>query len=349
MPREKEVGELLKRLEALEAEAVRLRADVARLKNARLEAENTELRRLAKDSTNSHKPPSSDGYRKKPRQTSAMPKKEKRSQGGPKGHRGRTLRQVVQPDQIQVYLPHYGATCGRENHADEPHRVVSKRQVFDLPELKLEVTEHRVGEMTCCGVPQQGEYAAYVTAPVQYGPGVQALATQLSVAHNMPLGEIGQLFADTYGQEAEVAHFDETGIRVAGSLHWLLVASDVRYAYLFVHTERGRKALESEQSILPEYRGWSIHDCWASCFKFEQAHHGLCNAHLLRDLQGPIEEEVQWAQAMRKHLVALYKQGQRRQPASAIGASSPRRKRKSPRPTNHRGRRDRQRTVWGAT
>ena len=349
MLREKGNVKLFERVAALDAEVLRLRNEVARLEaenahlreeNARLQAENAELRhRLGKNSSNSHKPPSSDGYRKKPRRSSAMPKGEKRKRGGQAGHKGRTLRQVSRPDNIQVHLPHHCAVCGREVSADEAYQVVGKRQVFDLPEPKLLVTEHQLGEIHCCGVAQQGEYPAEVTATVQYGPGVRALVTQLAVAHNMPLGQISQLFADLYGyalnertvenavetgyqlaepteaaikarlEGAGVAHFDETGVRVNGHLRWMHVASDAQYTYLFVHEKRGRKALESASSVLPKFSGWAIHDRLTSYFKFEQARHGLCNAHILRDLQGVIEEGRAWAKAMREHLLNLYRQG----------------------------------------
>lgn len=346
MLRETTVQELLEQVVALQAEVSRLRKEVSRMgkenarlqeENAQLKAENAELhRRLDKNSSNSHKPPSSDGYRKKPRRTSAMPKGEKRKRGGQAGHKGRTLRQVSQPDKIQVHLPHHCGVCGREITVGEKYRVVRKRQVFDLPEPKLEVTEHRIGEITCCGVAQQGTYPANVTATVQYGAGVRALVTQLAVAHNMPMGQISQLFADLYGyalnertventletgyrlaepieeaikaalEAATVAHFDETGVRVDGGLHWMHTASSAQYTYLFLHKKRGRKAMESASSVLPNFHGWAIHDRLGSYFKFEDAKHGLCNAHILRDLQGVIEEGRGWAQSMREYLLNLY-------------------------------------------
>jgi transposase len=343
MGRKKKDSALLERIAALEAELLQLRKEVARLEEekARLETENAELRRrLAKDSHNSHKPPSSDGYRKKPRRTSAMPKGPKRKRGGQAGHKGRTLRQVSQPDKVQVHLPHHCAVCGREIQRDEAYQVVGKRQVFDLPEPKLEVTEHQLGEITCCGVPQRGAYPETVKAVVQYGPGVRALVTQLAVAHSMPLGQISQLFADLYGYElnertienaleigykltepveeeikaalekSKVGHFDETGTRVNGHLQWLHVASDAQYTYLFTHEKRGRKAMKSEASILPNFHGWAIHDRLRSYFTFEEAKHGLCNAHILRDLQGVIEEGRQWASAMREFLLELHSCGE---------------------------------------
>jgi transposase len=247
---------LLKRLVALEAEIASLQAELVHLRteNARLQAENAELwRRLGLNSQNSHKPPSSDGYRKK-RIQPALPKG-KKPLGGQAGHKGKTLHAVEKPDHVQLHLPERCAVCGRAISVDEPHEVVSKRQVFDLPEPRLEVTEHRLGQIECCGRVQRGEYPPEVTASVQYGPGVQALVTQLSVDHKMPLEQICRLFSDLYGyklnsetvetaleqgyelavpveaatieqlKQAEVAHFDETGLRVAGRLRWLHVVS----------------------------------------------------------------------------------------------------------------------------
>lgn len=161
-------------------------------------------RRLGLNSSNSHKPPSSDGYRKK-RVQPALPK-EKRTSGGQAGHKGKTLRMVEKPDKVKDHLPERCAVCGREIGAEEVHEVVSKRQVFDVPEPKLEVTERRLGQITCCGQPQCGTYPSEVSAPVQfvavrlYGPGVRALVTKLSVDHKMPLEQIGALFSDLYGR-----------------------------------------------------------------------------------------------------------------------------------------------------
>lgn len=328
-----EIEDLLKRLSFLEAEVTRLQEEVARL-----QAENTELRRrLGINSQNSHKPPSSDGYGKK-RVQPALPKGEKREKGGQRGHKGRTLRQVEKPDKVKVHLPEQCAECGREIAENEVHEVIGKRQVFDLPEPKLEVIEHQRGQIECCGQKQSGEYPGYVSASVQYGPGVQALVTKLSVDHKMPLEQISRLFTDLYGyelnsetvettleegyelaapveaetvaqlKEAEVVHFDETGLRVEGKLQWLHTAGNALYTYLFVHEKRGEQALRSEASVLKDFTGRAIHDHLAAYYKFTQAEHGACNAHILRELQGLIENSCVWANAMHTCLLELYHQ-----------------------------------------
>jgi transposase len=291
---------------------------------------------LGLNSQNSHKPPSSDGYRKK-RIQPALPK-DKKPRGGQPGHTGRTLQAVEKPDQVQVHLPERCAVCGRVISVHESHEVVGKRQVFDVPGPRLAVTEHRLGEITCCGQAQRGIYPADVTASVQYGPGVRALVTQLSVDHKMPLEQICRLFEDLFGhalnsetveaaleqgyelaagveaatveqlKRAKVVHFDETGLRVAGRLRWLHTASNSLYTHLFVHPRRGGEALRSAASVLKDFGGRAIHDCLPAYYQFEQAKHGACLAHILRELQGLVEHGSAWAEAMHAFLLHLYEQ-----------------------------------------
>jgi len=315
-----------------------LRAIIKQLleSNKRLEAENAELRRrLGMDSSNSHKPPSSDGYAKPPIKP-GLPK-DKHPKGGQKGHRGKTLERVAHADRLEIHLPGQCQCCGRPIAAEERHKIIGSRQVFDLPSPKLEVLEHRIGQVECCGTKQSGEYPVNVTAAVQYGENVKALIVKLSIDHKMPLAQISQLFEDTYGcklnsttieetlkqcyelaapivqqvkehlLEANTVHFDETGIRAGGKLHWLHTASTENYTHLFINDKRGQEALKSDASILKDYEGRAIHDCWSPYFKFEGATHALCGAHLLRELESLKENGSSWAGQMREFLLAVYK------------------------------------------
>lgn len=271
--------------------------------NAVLRAEVSELRRrLEQDSTNSRQPPSRDGYRKKTVKP-GIPK-EGQAKGGQKGHRGRTLSRVSTPDQVEVHRPASCADCGRAFTSEDSQEVVSTRQVFDWPDPKLEVTEHPLVQVTCaCGCVSSGRSPSDVTASIQYGSGVRALVAKLSVDHRMPLGPISQLFEDLYGYErnsttmeealrrghdlgesveaaiqthlqaASCVHFDETGIRVAGKLHGLHVASTDRWTHLFVHEKRGQAALDDEASILGGYTGTAVHNGWGPYFPFDQVDH----------------------------------------------------------------------------
>ena len=106
---------------------------------------------------------------------------------------------------------------------------------------------------------------------------------------------------------SEIVHFDETGIRVSGGLHWLHTASTEACTHLFVHAKRGAAALESESSLLKDFTGTAAHDCWSPYFRFDNARHILCGAHLLRELAGIKEDGSLWAEEMREFLIDLYK------------------------------------------
>jgi hypothetical protein len=272
---------------------------------AQLEAENAEMRRrLGMDSSNSDKPPSSDGYQKKTVKP-GLPKDKERAKGGQEGHKGATLKRVEKPEHVQVHIPEQCQCCGRHFRPEEAP-VWQSRQVFDLPEPKLEVTEHRIGQVECCGISQCGQYPVEVTANVQYGSGVRALITKLSVEHKMPMEQISGWFEDVYGyelnrttiagilargnhlaeaiesqsraslHEAGTVHFDETGMRVEGQLQWLHTASTETHTHLFIHKKRGGEALNSEASVLKDFTGTAVHDCWSPYFNFEEA--GMCCA-----------------------------------------------------------------------
>ena len=301
----------------------------------KLEAENAELKRqLGMNSQNSHKPPSSDSF-KNVKKKSQLPK-ELKARGGQKGHKGKTLEQVKNPDYTKVYAPTQCSCCKRRFEVDEIE-IIAKRQVFDIPPARLEVTEHQLGSIECCGLQHKGEFPKEVVAPVQYGLGVKALTTMLSVDYRMPYQKMSSLFADIYGYainastllknlkdgyellesteqqirqgilESYLVHFDETGIRCEAKNYWLHTASTATLTYLFAHQKRGKDALESDASIIKDFKGIAVHDCWASYFKFEACRHVLCGAHLLRELRALIETGSKWAQSMFDFLIQLYK------------------------------------------
>jgi transposase len=323
------VYQLLERIEKLEAENAALRKE-----NAQLREENKELKaRLGQNSSNSHKPPSGEGYHKKV----ALPKESGKKQGGQKGHKGNTLQMVSQADQVVECKPEV-CSCGADLSA-VVSRVAESRQVFDLPEPKLEVIEYRRMSCSCpaCGAQVSGSFPPCVTARVQYGEGVLALAVLLSNSCQVSYQKISLLFSDLFGyrvntstllkanglvdeglEQSEqvvkgaltnstLAHFDETGLRVEGKLYWLHTCSNEDYCYLFVDSHRGSKALRGENSILPEFTGWAMHDCLPAYFTFTHCKHAVCGAHLLRELQALIETGSQWAACMKELLLSLYK------------------------------------------
>lgn len=282
---------------------------------------------LAKHSGNSSKPPSSDGLAK-PRMRS-LRRKEGRSPGGQKGHRGHTLRMQAEPDHVErhrlISCPHC-ATDLSTVPVDEQVR----RQVFDVPPVQVEVTEHQAETKYCahCQRTVQAAFPPEVTRPVQYGPRLKAQASYLNSYHFIPIARTCEVLGDLYGHapswafvgeanqavaagcepaldeiqqqllESEVVHFDESGLRVDGQLHWLHSASTERLTFFGLHRKRGQTAMR-EIGLLPRFTGWALHDHWASYLTFTDCDHAFCNVHHLRELQFITDQYQQpWAQAM---------------------------------------------------
>ena len=326
-------------MEELVKEISELKALVNRLllRIEELEAENADLRRqLGQNSSNSHKPPSSEGYSKKSLIKSALPKSSGKKPGGQHGHTGKTLQLVEHPDEIHTHSASHCGHCGLALQGEG--QVVCRRQVFDLPATRLWVSQHELVAHHCsCGHKQVGEFPSDVVAPVQYGTRIHAQSIVLNVDYRLPFSKISQLWADLTGyaynpatlisaqsnlyeqlapieaqiktqlKAAPVCHFDETGLRIEGGLKWLHLASNHLYTYFFVHDKRGQQALLSEDSIFAECMNWTIHDCWLSYFTVGKGRHCLCGAHLLRELQALIDQGRQWAKAMHEYLMEAYR------------------------------------------
>lgn len=296
---------------------------VIQKQEARLQALEDQL---AKNSSNSGKPPSSDGLKKKPRSLRA---KGKRQSGGQKGHKGKTLEMVSEPDHVVHHALSACPQCQTDVREVSVDRL-EKRQVFDVPAVRIEVTEHQ-GEVKicpCCEHRIKADFPSGVDRAVQYGNRMRAQATYLTMYQLLPLKRTCELFGDFYGHmpseavilgaieqtheqiqptlnaiyaqlvEADVLHNDETGMRVEGKLQWLHVSATEQLTYYAVHRKRGHNAMRAI-GILPQFKGVSLHDGWASYFQFEDCSHALCNAHHLRDLRF-IEEQYHqtWASEM---------------------------------------------------
>ncbi len=313
---------------------------------ALLQKQVTDLeQQVNQNSRNSSRPPSSDGLKKLP----AIPK-QKKKHGGQQGHKGNTLKMVEHPDDVRDLKPEHCRHCHQSLGAVTEFALNSRRQQFDLPEIKLYAREFRSYACTCprCGTRNLGEFPEGVGAPVQYGPGVRSLVTLLHQNGCMSMAKVQQLFDDLFSAplneativqcqndahdrlqaeedyikaqllRSKVNNADESGVRVEGSGHWLHTLGSTSFTYQFVHKKRGSKAHEPHLSILPDYRGWLIHDCYAPYFLFEKAKHGTCGAHLLRELTGLMETGSRWAGKFHQFLLELYggtAQGTKKLPA----------------------------------
>ena len=269
-----------------------------------------------KNSRNSSKPPSSDGLNKPAPKSLRVAGKN--PAGGQKGHCGSTLRQAAEPDKIVVHsVPDHCQAC----HLESPFAYVSEtRQVFDLPVLQFEVTEHHVMQAICaCGHVHTAEFPGGVGATVQYGPSAQAAMVHLNLNHAVSVQRTAALMKDLLGLSvsqatvikaavasaailqptvdaigqgavnAAVLHADETGLRVVRTLHWLHVLATDTLTWMGCHPKRGGEAFDA-LALLHQFKGVLVHDGWMP-YKALQCQHALCNVHHLRELTYLLEEQ----------------------------------------------------------
>ncbi|MGH2843865.1 MAG: IS66 family transposase [Solirubrobacteraceae bacterium] len=306
--------------EELEALVVELRAELVELKT-----------QLAANSRNSSRPSSTDGFSKPvvdPKKRS-LRRSSGRKQGGQEGHGGARLDRAAVPDGTVEHPPERCDGCGRDLGAAESVPGGESRKVFDVPQQRvLGVIEHVTTLRRCeCGQVSCGEFPAGVAAPTQYGSRVRALGVYLHVFQHLPYDRACQALADLVGAavstgtltdwvtaaaaglcdfderlralltDAPVAHFDETGARIAGRLGWVHSASTSTLTRYTAHERRGSQAID-HANVLPGFHGVAVHDGWAPYRNYTDCDHGLCNIHHLRELQAAIEAGHAWPIAM---------------------------------------------------
>jgi transposase len=288
---------------------------------------------LKKNSHNSSKPPSSDGFGKR---SKSLREKSDRRSGGQPGHPGSTLEWCEAPDSVVIHPVETCSDCGC-NLEQVPVLDQEVRQVHDLPMVQIAVTEHQC-EIKCCPACNRlnrGEFPRAVQHGVQYGPTLQGLILYLLDVQLLPSARVCELLWEVYGLEvsegtlynvrsrcfealdeaeqeiqaalldAPVVHFDETGFRVKNKLWWLHVACTDGLTFYFVHTKRGKIAMDA-MNILPQFKGTANHDGLKSYAQYDQVLHSLCNAHHLRELIFIVERYEQvWASQMIALLVEM--------------------------------------------
>ena len=224
--------------------------------------------------------------------------------------------------------------CGQDL-SNAPGTELQKRQVFELPPLKLAVIEHQAEFKPCprCGQVNRGEFPSGVSQPVQYGARVKGLLVYLNQEQLIPYQRTTSLFADLFGQpmsqgtllnanqecfeqlagretrikqeiqQAAVVNFDETGLSENGKRIWLHSASTETHTHYFAHPKRGKESIQAA-GILPYFQGSAVHDHWESYQSFENCEHSFCNGHHLRELVRAIEQDdAQWAREMKRLLL----------------------------------------------
>lgn len=305
---------------------------------AQIEALRTEVQVLRdqvnKNSRNSSKPPSSDGLQK-PRTSSLRPKGAKKN-GGQEGHLGATLTAVENPAHTLLHPVETCVHCNTSLESVEAFEV-EKRQVFDIPPLQIEVTEHQAERKTCpgCGQCTKAAFPTDVSQPVQYGSRIRALASYFNQYHFIPLQRTCEIFEDLFDHrlsqatilqanqrlaesllpvdahikniliQSDVLHLDESSLSVSGKNHWVHVASTDRLTHYGIHSKRGQEATDTI-GILSNYEGCALHDHWKPYFTYEDCQHALCNAHHLRELKFIHEQYQQpWAQEMSALLLSI--------------------------------------------
>jgi transposase len=248
---------------------------------------------------------------------------------------------VADPNERQRHEPGPCTGCGA-SLAGAPEVGIERRQVFDLPPMTVQVTEHQLIARRCvCGATTCGSAPETVAAPVQYGPRITAIVLYLYVGQFLSKKRTAQALAELFGTPmsdatvasmtaraaegldgfltevadriaaAEVAGFDETGLRVAGKLAWVHCARTGRYTLITCHPQRGRKGID-DAGVLTRFRGVAVHDAWAPYDTYLDAAHQLCCAHALRELAAvtdtsPADTDWCWATQAGDALVAMQK------------------------------------------
>jgi len=289
--------------------------------------------RLGRTPRNSSMPPSAELFTKPPAPSRAERRAAGRKQGKQPGAPGKHLAQVADPDVVVTHAPEACSSCG-SGLEDAEVVDVESRQVFDLPEIRLFVTEHMAERRRCsCGATTKASFPPVATAPACYGPGIRALAAYLAVHQHLPADRMAQLFADVLGapvsvgalaqmvteaaeatgpfldatrallRDAPAVHFDETGARAVGRLHWVHSASTALLTYIDCHKKRGRAAMD-DLGVIGQMSGVALHDGWKPYRHYDVAH-ALCNAHHLREL---LAVGVRWDQGWANDLADLLRE-----------------------------------------
>lgn len=348
---EEQMYENLKRINKEQAQQLEELRNVIASQAAQIKAllqRIDELTNGRKDSHNSSRPPSSDGYGKKPAPKS-LRKPTGKKQGGQPGHKGSGMKIEREPDEV---IQHYPTTCEDcPNHGKCHAAVAERRYEYDIV-LKIRLYEHQQMKCACPkvdGTAQMGEFPAHIKSSKQYGQNITALVSALSTVGMVSTDQIHRLLQGAFElpistgtiqamldrldsavadaveviknrvKRLPILHVDETGWRVEGKLHWLHCACDGEWSYFVVDKKRGSEAMD-RMGILPEFVNVVMHDCWTPYDKYTEAIHALCGAHVLRECVYMNENLHQpWAAEMKSLLEEILHKRHEMEAAGAGG------------------------------
>ena len=288
------------------------------------------------NSKNSSKSPSTDVNKPAPK---SLRGKSNNKPGGQKGHEGSTLQQFENPDEVKehkiVVCEHCEHCEGSLDGVDITDQII--RQEIDIVPAKIIIREHRgdVKICPCCAHKKKAVFPDGINNPIQYGNVIKSKIVYFNENHLIPYARLQQIMEDEYGLHistgsmvnfkkegyaksavtasiiknkiinSSVAHFDETGVKINGKLHWMHTASTDTLTYFEVSAKRGLKGMNSA-NILPKFSGVAVHDHWKSYFSYEGFSNALCNAHHLRELTFAEERYSQkWAIEMKGWLINI--------------------------------------------
>jgi rRNA maturation protein Nop10 len=302
-------------------------------KIAELSARIAELEvRLHQNSTNSSKPPSSDGLAKPA--SRSLREKSGRKPGGQKGHKGHGLKIVGEPDKIVIVAPDVCPECGTALESI-PFSQYDTRYKYDVV-IKIKLVKYVLQSAKCpnCGSIVRTAAPPGCEGTLNYGETIRSLSAMLTNYANVSINKTHKIMNDLLGlpisggtikainaefagkandilseikehlRGSPVLHLDETGLRVNGKTQWIHVASNSEYTLTTVHRKRGKDGTDSG-GVMAEYEGTVVHDCWKPYFGYDKCVHALCNAHLLRELNALIEQKQEWASEMKMLLLEM--------------------------------------------
>ena len=306
--------------------------------------------RLNKNSQNSSKPPSSDGYRK----VRVVSNREKtgRKAGAQAGHPGSGLK-MPKVDRIEDVMHNPEECAGCPLFGSCPKVTPSAvRNEIDV-EIYVVLKRHHQHSYICPrrgGAVLSGKFPEGITSGIQYGAGIKALAATLNTQGMMSVQRTHDFLSAALGLPvctgticamvrelackvstttrgifeelltSPVNHGDETGFRVNGKTYWLHSVCNEQFTFLSVQEKRGAEGMR-RIGFLPAYRGVLVSDCWGAYWKFPNLSHAICNAHILRELRAIHENDPKqsWAKELRGLLREMV---HARNEAVRVGASA---------------------------